>query len=120
EKTGKEFSFTNQRLMLGGLKMTLRARYGSRVRHWCAQLVGIRRRSEASGSMRTDRPGPAAAASSRHSATQARRPDAHAQRSVRLYAWTSSTMAATASGAVNCEIPWPRLKTWPFPAVGRP
>lgn len=47
------------------------------------------------------------------------RPAAQA-RCARLCAWTASTIAATDSGAVNCEMPWPRLNTWPWPAPGLP
>ena len=34
-------------------------------------------------------------------------------RIARLCRCTSSTSSATFSGGVNCEMPWPRLKTWP-------
>lgn len=33
----------------------------------------------------------------------------------RLSVWTASTKASAFSGGVNCEIPWPKLNTWPDP-----
>ena len=41
-------------------------------------------------------------------------------RCARLKLCTASTMAVTDSGGVNCEMPWPRLNTWPCPAAGLP
>ena len=42
------------------------------------------------------------------------------RRSLRLCSWTVSTSTETCSGGVNCEMPCPRLKTWPRPVLAAP